>query len=199
MALRPLALADADVRYDASAIGPARAAALFDVLRAEIPWQQQGVHLFGRRVDMPRLTAWIGDADAAYTYSRTRFVPQPWSATLAALRDELQGLTGGRFNSVLANLYRDGRDSVAWHSDDEAELGAQPLIASLSFGAVRRFRLRHRHLAQARPFVIDMAPGSLLVMAGDTQRNYRHDVPKTTRAVGARINLTFRQILIGER
>ena len=199
MTLRAIALADADVRYDASAIEPARAAALFDVLRAEIPWQQQRISLFGRTVDTPRLTCWIGDADAVYTYSRTRFVPQPWTATLAALRAELQGLTGGTFNSVLANLYRDGRDSVAWHSDDEPELGSQPLIASLSFGAARRFRLRHRHLAHAPTFSIDLASGSLLVMAGETQRNYRHELPKTTRPVGERINLTFRRIVVGER
>jgi len=197
MALEPLALADADVRYDASAIEEPRASALFDVLRAEIPWQQHRLLLFGKFVDAPRLSCWIGDADAVYTYSRTRFEPLPWTLAVASLRDELRTITGTDFNSVLANLYRDGRDSVGWHSDDERELGPQPLIASLSFGAPRRFRLRSLHDANAPVFPLDLVAGSLLLMAGATQHNYRHDLPKTARAVGERINLTFRRIVAG--
>ncbi|MEO8011625.1 MAG: alpha-ketoglutarate-dependent dioxygenase AlkB, partial [Dokdonella sp.] len=112
--------------------------------------------------------------------------------------DELAQRLGIRFNGVLANRYRDGQDSMGWHSDDERELGEQPLIASLSFGAVRRFRLRHKN-SGAKPIAIELESGSLLVMAGATQQNYRHDLPKTARAVGERINLTFRRIVTPAR
>ena len=110
------------------------------------------------------------------------------------LREEISDAAGERFNSVLANLYRDGRDGMGWHSDDEPELGGQPVIASLSLGATRRFVLKHRHDPE-RKLAIELPAGSLLVMAGDTQRNYRHALPKTARPIGARINLTFRRIL----
>ena len=103
----------------------------------------------------------------------------------------MQREAGAPFNSVLANLYRDGRDAMGWHSDDEPELGSAPVIASVSLGATRRFVLKHRRDA-ARKLVLELAPGSLLVMAGDTQRNYRHALPRTARPVGERINLTFR-------
>jgi len=140
-----------------------------------------------------RLSSWIGDADAVYTYSRTRFEPRPWTPTLIALRAELADRYGLRFNSVLANLYRDGRDSMGWHSDDEPELGAEPVIASLSFGATRRFRLRSRTTREVA-LTIGLAHGSLLAMRGATQRLYQHDLPKAPKEEGARINLTFRWI-----
>ncbi len=195
MALRAIDLPGADLRFDAQAIAPARATALFDALFAEITWQVQHLRLFGRTIESPRRACWIGDADAVYTYSRTRFEPQPWTPTTAILRDELAACTGVRFNSVLANLYRDGHDAMGWHSDDEPELGPEPLIASLSFGATRRFRLRHRHDRDAPALTLDLGHGSLLLMAGTTQRNYRHALPRSTRVTGARINLTFRRIV----
>lgn len=195
--LRPLPLIDADVRFDADAIPAARAERLFGELRDQISWRRHRLKLFGRELDAPRLSSWIGDRDAAYTYSRVRFEPQPWPPVVAALRDELALRLGVRFNGVLANCYRDGQDSMGWHSDDERELGADPVIASLSFGATRRFRLQHRARAE-KPVAIELGAGSLLVMAGATQRNYRHDLPKTARAVGERINLTFRRILVSD-
>ena len=130
---------------------------------------------------------------AVYTYSGTRFVPHAWTPALAELRDALLAHAGGRCNSVLANLYRDGRDSMGWHSDAEPELGVEPVILSLSFGGVRRFRLRHRRDPRLR-LELDLPAGSLLRMAGSTQQFYRHDLPKTARPVAARINLTFRTI-----
>jgi alkylated DNA repair dioxygenase AlkB len=184
-------LEGADVSYDAAAFAP-RADALFDALHREIPWEQHRLRIFGRDVDSPRLSCWIGDEGTVYKYSGTRFEPRAWTPTLASLRDELAARFGLRFNSVLANLYRDGRDSMGWHSDDEPELGKTPVIASLSFGAVRRFRFRSRE-GKRVVLAIDLAPGSLLVMRGATQRLYHHDLPKTARA-GARINLTFRTI-----
>lgn len=191
----PLALPGADLRYDPQAWPPAHADALFAALHAEIPWQQHRLTLFGREVMAPRLSCWIGDADAVYTYSRTRFTPTPWTPTVASLRDDLERRLGRRFNSVLANLYRDGRDGVGWHSDDEPELGAEPVIASLSFGATRAFRLRSR-ATRAPALSIELAHGSLLVMAGATQRLYQHALPRRVRVDAPRINLTFRSIRV---
>jgi alkylated DNA repair dioxygenase AlkB len=167
--------------------------AWFARLRDEVTWERHRIRLFGREVDSPRLSSWVGDADAVYTYSNARFEPHPWTPALAALRDAVTRWCDAPFNSVLCNLYRSGADSMGWHSDAEPELGPEPVIASLSFGAVRRFRLRHRHDA-SHTLELPLAPGSLLVMAGLTQRNYRHDLPKTARVASPRINLTFRHI-----
>ena len=189
---RRLPLDGADVRYWPHAFTRERADVLFEALRREISWEQHRLKLFGREVAAPRLSCWIGDPDATYTYSRTRFVPHPWTPTLGSLRDDLAARFDLRFNSVLANLYRDGRDSMGWHSDDEPELGAEPVIASLSLGAERRFRLRSRKTGQVA-LAIELSHGSLLVMRGATQRLYRHDLPKVAVA-DARVNLTFRWI-----
>jgi alkylated DNA repair dioxygenase AlkB len=189
-----VALADADVRLT-QFCDAAQAQQWFARLHAEIPWQQQRIRLFGRDVAMPRLSCWIGDADAAYRYSRVRFEPRPWTPALSELRDVLQTLCGQRYNSVLCNLYRDGNDAMGWHSDNEPELGAQPSIASLSFGAPRRFRLRQRRDKRQR-IELELAPGSLLLMAGATQQNYQHDLPRMAHAPESRINLTFRRIFV---
>jgi alkylated DNA repair dioxygenase AlkB len=186
-------LLGADVRL-AQFCNAASAQHWFTRLHAEVPWECHRLRLFGRQVEAPRLSCWIGDADAVYTYSGTRFVPHAWTAACSELRDGLTAFCGERYNSVLCNLYRDGRDSMGWHSDDEAELGTQPCIASLSFGASRRFRLRHRRDPDLR-LEIELPSGSLLLMAGATQRNYRHDLPKSARMVAPRLNLTFRRIV----
>lgn len=181
-------------------LGGTEADALLASLLADIPWEVHRIRIYGREVDSPRLSCWIGDADATYVYSRTRFEPRPWTPPLAGLRDRVALACGASFNSVLANLYRDGRDSMGWHSDDEPELGAQPVIASLSLGAVRRFRLKPRRGgAAANTHAIELGHGSLLRMAGDTQRLYVHDLPKTSARVGPRINLTFRWIDTAKR
>jgi alkylated DNA repair dioxygenase AlkB len=146
--------------------------------------------MFGRRVAFPRLTAWYGDPGAAYTYSGVRNEPLPWTPLLRELRDRAAAAAGARFNSVLLNRYRDGRDGMGWHADDERELGR--VIASLSVGAVRTFELRHR--GDRERIALPLASGSLIVMAGDTQRHWTHRVPKDARAAGERINLTFRWV-----
>ena len=194
MSLSALGLHGADVALDPEWLPRDQAEALFTTLRGAIPWEVHRIRLFGREVDSPRLSCWIGDADAAYTYSGTRFEPRPWPAALLPIRARLAREIGVDFNSVLANLYRDGRDSMGWHSDAEAELGPRPVIASLSLGGVRRFVLKSRCDAGLKQS-IDLPHGSLLLMRGDTQRNYRHALPRTARAVDARINLTFRRIL----
>lgn len=188
-----LPLPDADVRLWQRWLDVGEAERLLAHLRGEIPWEQHRVRLFGREMPAPRLSCWIGDAGATYTYSRVRFEPRPWTPTLEHLRERVSVHCGVAFNSVLANLYRDGADAMGWHSDDEPELGPRPVIASLSLGAQRRFRLRDRR-QRGRSFGIELASGSLLIMAGDTQRHYQHALPRTRAGVGPRLNLTFRRI-----
>ena len=194
-----LPLGDADVRCAWSWLTCDEADALFECLLKEIAWERHRLRMFGRELDAPRLSCWIGDSDATYVYSRTRFEPRPWTPSLLALRDRVEQACDARFNSVLANLYRDGADSMGWHSDDEPELGHQPVIASLSLGATRRFRLRRRLPRGTRATPADtldlrLPPGSLLCMAGATQHLYQHDLPKSAAVTAPRINLTFRLI-----
>ncbi len=172
---------------------------LFETLRARVPWARHRLRLFGREVEAPRLSCWIGDPGASYRYSGATFAPHPWPDFLQPVREAVSEAAGVPFNSVLANLYRDGNDAMGWHSDDERELGPQPVIASLSLGATRRFVLKPRAAdagGDVARHVLDLPHGSLLVMAGDTQRRYRHALPRTARPVGPRINLTFRRILL---
>ncbi|TKR29850.1 alpha-ketoglutarate-dependent dioxygenase AlkB [Luteimonas gilva] len=190
----PLALPGAQLTFDPHWLDAAAARSLFDALMLQVPWETHRIRIYGRLVDSPRLSCWIGDPDAVYTFSGTRFVPHDWPAALRPVRERLNRELGADFNSVLANLYRNGADSMGWHSDSEAELGPQPFIASLSLGATRRFALKNRRDPE-RKLALDLAPGSLLTMAGDTQTNYRHALPRTAKPVGARINLTFRRIL----
>lgn len=168
--------------------------ALYDALMGQVAWEMHRIRMFGRLVDSPRLSCWIGDPGASYVYSRVRFEPRPWPAALAALRPRIDAAAGVAMNSVLANLYRDGRDAMGWHSDDEPELGPRPVIASLSLGGTRRFAFRHRD-DPARKCTLELPHGSLLLMAGDTQAQWRHALPRTARPVPPRINLTFRRIL----
>ncbi|MCW0365044.1 hypothetical protein NB699_000027 [Xanthomonas sacchari] len=188
-----LDLPGAELRWYPEWLDPAVAAALCTQLLHEVPWEVHRIRLFGKLVDSPRLSCWIGDADASYRYSGTRFAPHPWPEALLPLRARLAAETGVAFNSVLANRYRDGRDAMGWHSDDERELGPTPVIASLSLGATRRFVLRHRQQPALRQ-ALELTSGGLLLMAGDTQRLYRHALPRTAKPVGERINLTFRRI-----
>ena len=162
---------------------------LFEVLRAEISWEHHEIGMFGRTVPIPRLTAWMGDA--AYRYSGIVNQPIPWPSALAAVREQLEREVGVGFNSCLANLYRDGSDSMGFHSDDEPELGPEPTIASVSLGARRGFVLKHR--VSGERWSWDLGAGDLLVMRNESQRDYAHAVPKTSRRIGPRMNLTFRQ------
>lgn len=191
-----LDLPGADVRWLPGWLAQAEAAALFAYLLHAVEWEVHRIRLFGRLVDSPRLSCWIGDADASYRYSGTRFAPHPWPPALLPVRARLEAETGVAFNSVLANRYRDGRDAMGWHSDDERELGPRPLIASLSLGAARRFVLRHRQEPTLR-HALELSPGGLMLMGGETQRLYRHALPRTARPVGERINLTFRRVAAG--
>ncbi len=161
---------------------------LFEQLRSAIDWRQEVATVMGRRLPIPRLTAWHGAA--GYVYSGIRMAPAPWTPALLELEKVAEALAGRPFNSVLLNLYRDGRDSVSWHADNEPGLGRDPVIASISLGAVRRFQLKHRRSGER--LALDLPHGSCLIMAGATQHHWLHQLPKTAQPVGARINLTFR-------
>jgi len=174
-------------------LGPEAADAALAAIDAGIAWERHHVRIFGRELPAPRLSCWIGDPGAAYTYSRVRFDPRPWPAVLDPIRTKVAAVAGESFNSVLANRYADGRDCMGWHADDELELGSQAVIASLSLGATRRFVMRRRD-GHAR-CELALHHGSLLVMRGDTQANWQHALPRTAKLVGLRINLTFRRIV----
>lgn len=188
-----VALPQAEISWCRGWLQAAQADALMQALLAQVQWEVHRIRMFGRVVDSPRLSSWIGDPEASYRYSGTQFAPQPWLDALQPLRTRLQAETGQRFNSVLVNRYRSGNDAIGWHSDDEPELGAQPLIASLSLGATRRFAFKRRDGAALKQ-TLELGHGDLLLMGGQTQRHYRHALPRTAKPVGERINLTFRQI-----
>ena len=188
-----LDLADAEVTYLPGALARDVADECFRRLRREVDWQQEEIVLFGVKRLVPRLVAWYGDARAVYRYSGVEHRPLPWIAPLAELKGLAESLSGHPFNSVLLNLYRDGRDGMGWHADDEPELGPDPVIASLSLGATRRFRMRHRR-RRDQALAIDLEHGSLLLMQGATQHHWLHALPKTTHPAGERINLTFRLV-----
>ena len=161
-------------------------------LMSSVEWVKSEIIIFGKPVVLPRLTAWYGDAGAGYVYSGIRNDPLPWNHELLKLRDGVSRRAGVRFNSVLLNRYRSGADSVSWHSDDESELGPTPTIGSLSLGATRRFRLRNKETRETHS--VDLGPGDLVLMHGESQRCWEHCLPKTKREVGERINLTFRVV-----
>jgi len=187
-----LDLPDADLRIAVEFLAADEADQLFLRLRDEIAWDVHALRIYGRVVESPRRSCWIGDAGATYTYSGSRFVPRPWSSALLALKSRVEIACGSAFNSVLANWYRDGQDAMGWHADDEPELGPEPLIASVSLGAERVMRFRRGRCGPSQGWLLPH--GSLLIMAGTTQTHYQHAIPRTTKPLGGRINLTFRQI-----
>ncbi|WP_204102867.1 MULTISPECIES: alpha-ketoglutarate-dependent dioxygenase AlkB [Spirulina sp. CCY15215] len=158
-----------------------------------IKWKQDTIKIFGKKMFLPRLTAWYGDEGQSYTYSGIEQHPDPWIPQLKSIKSKVEDISEVNFNSVLLNLYRTGKDSVSWHSDDEPELGTNPIIASVSFGATRRFSLKHK-ISKDRKVHIDLESGSLLLMKGETQHCWQHQIPKTSKSVKPRINLTFRVI-----
>ena len=168
---------------------------LFTELYTTTLWQQDRITIYGKTLPIPRLQVWMGDPDARYQYSGLALTPQPWSQTVDSIKQHIEKICDYRFNSVLINLYRSGHDSNGWHSDDEPELGENPAIASFSLGATRRFRLRHKYRKDIQPYTFDLVSGSLLLMAGTTQKFWQHCLTKTARPVGPRINLTFRQVI----
>ena len=167
---------------------------LMNALQEEIPWKQEHIKLFGKTHPTPRLTAWHGDTHCVYKYSGVVNQPFPWTPSLLTIKTRIESLSNGAtFNCVLLNFYRDGSDKMGWHSDDEKELGPNPSIASVSFGATRRFDFKHKTEAHNK-FSIQLESGSLLLMQGDMQHHWLHQIPAQKRIQEPRINLTFRYI-----
>ena len=166
---------------------------IFEILLHEVSWKQESMNLYGREVKFPRLTAWYGENDKKYSFSGITLNPAPWTETILEIKDSIESKHGVTFNSVLLNLYNGGADSISWHTDAEPELGANPVIASISLGATRTFQLRHKQTHER--IDLELGNGSLVIMRGDLQHYWQHQVPKTKKAVGKRINLTFRNII----
>jgi alkylated DNA repair dioxygenase AlkB len=190
-----LELEGADVLFEPRFMDREDAAELFSTVHATTDWKAVEISIWGKRVLQPRLICWCGDSGASYKYSGVRLEPQPWTDALLGVRNSIERLSGATFNSVLLNLYRDQNDHMGWHSDDEPDLGEQPVIASLSLGETREFLMRHKARKDLK-VKLPLTSGSLLVMRGATQRNWEHAIRKETARLGQRINLTFRRVLI---
>ena len=192
-------LPDAEIRFYAGFFGSDEADMFLDALMKEINWKQDSMPLYGRMVKLPRETAWYGDQGKSYAFSGMKLDPNPWTENLREIKDRIEQAQGMRFNSVLLNRYRDGNDSVSWHSDSEPELGRNPVVASVSLGATRTFMLKHKRKGIMKN--VELVHGILLLMTGPTQHHWVHQIPKTSRRIahdiGPRINLTFRRILSG--
>ncbi|MEP0889798.1 MULTISPECIES: alpha-ketoglutarate-dependent dioxygenase AlkB [unclassified Leptolyngbya] len=188
-----LPLPDADIQFYPNFLNVSESDRFLTELTQRIQWRQDAITLFGRSLLQPRLTAWYGDPGKSYTYSNLTMMPTPWIPPLLDLKVKADAISGVVYNSVLLNLYRDGNDSMGWHSDDEPELGHNPVIGSLSLGGTRRFMLRHR-FDKTLKHQVELTSGSLLLMRGATQHHWQHQIPKTKRPVSPRINLTFRVI-----
>lgn len=188
--LQPIPIDDGELAFLPQLPLPLSNDAVLRRLLDEIAWREETIYLFGRAQKQPRLSAWYGEA--SYTYSGRTFHPLPFTPLLLELRRAVQEATGKAFNSVLLNCYRNERDSMGFHSDDEPELGPEPAIASVTFGTTRTFILKHKQ----RPATVklDLTDGSLLLMAGTLQRHWRHGINKESKPRGLRINLTFRLI-----
>jgi alkylated DNA repair dioxygenase AlkB len=188
-----LELPDADVTFYPNFFGTSDSDRLLDELYRTTGWRQETIAIEDATIPLPRLTAWYGDPGRTYTYSSITMEPQPWSEPLLEIKRRIEQVSPETFNSVLLNLYRDGRDGVGWHSDNEPELGEFPVIGSVSLGGTRTFALRHKKRRDLK-VELELTHGSYLLMKGTTQRFYRHQVPRTEEPVEPRINLTFRRI-----
>lgn len=165
----------------------------FNLIRQKADWKQESMNRYGRKIAFPRLVAWYGEDYKPYSFSGITLYPSQWFLELLEIKNRIEPIAGVTFNTVLLNLYRDGRDSVSWHTDAEPELGRNPVIASVSLGASRRFQLKH--LYSKEKIEIELTHGSLLIMRGELQHYWQHQIPKTSKTVGERINLTYRVML----
>ena len=192
--MNPFDLPDAELRYQPQFFSPEEADNFYDQLLTSLAWEQKPIRIFGKELMQPRLVAWYGDSGISYSYSGIRLEALPWDPILWKIKEQVEASVGTAFNSVLCNLYRDGKDSMGWHADDEPELGPEPCIASVSLGAERYFHLKHKSNKALPTTKILLEHGSLLLMHGPTQTHYKHQLPKTRKVQSPRINLTFRQI-----
>ncbi|MBF6639946.1 alpha-ketoglutarate-dependent dioxygenase AlkB [Flavobacterium sp. J49] len=184
---------DAEIEYYPNFFETDRSNELFAKLKANIPWQQDHITVFGKTHPQPRLTALFGNEGKPYGYSNIIMQPHPWNPLLMFIKEEIETVCLENFTTVLLNYYRDGKDSNGWHADNERELGRNPVIASVSFGSERSFHLQHNTIKEQK-LKINLEHGSLLIMKGTTQHFWKHQIPKTAKDIGSRINLTFRII-----
>ncbi|WNM20293.1 alpha-ketoglutarate-dependent dioxygenase AlkB family protein [Flavobacterium capsici] len=184
-------LPNASIEYYADFFEKSKANELFEKLKAEIPWQHEDITVFGKTYPQPRLTSLFGNEGKPYSYSNIIMQPNPWNPLLMFIKNEIETVCQENFTTVLLNFYRDGKDSNGWHADNEKELGKNPVIASASFGAERMFHLKHNSIEDQK-LKINLEHGSLLIMKGETQHFWKHQIPKTNKPIGPRINLTFR-------
>ena len=190
-----IAIEDAELYYWSDLLPQTDRDAILHQLIKDTPWRQESVAVWNKTYLQPRLTAWYGDPDSYYTYSGISLAPIPWTDLLLEIKERVETVTSASFNSVLLNYYRDNRDSMGLHSDDERELGPKPIIASVSLGEERRLIMKHRSNTAAKPTRLRLTSGSLLLMKGDTQKYWKHGIAKETRRCGPRVNLTFRRIV----
>ena len=188
-----LPLPDAVFEFYPNFFNQEEADILFDKLMNETPWQQDDITIFGKKITQPRLTCLFGNEGKPYSYSGLTMQPHPWNATIMFLKEKVDKISEQNFTTVLANLYRNEKDSNGWHADNEKELGKNPIIASVSFGEERKFQLKHISDNTVK-LSLNLNHGSLLVMKEGSQINYKHQIPKATQPKNARINLTFRTI-----
>lgn len=188
-------LPDADIILYNSFFTKTESDLLYKKLIENIKWEQHEITIFGKTMNQPRLTAFYGDNNKDYSYSGIRLKPIAWNEDLMLIKSRLEKTTNETFSSVLLNYYRDGRDSMGWHADDEKELGKNPVIASVSFGSTRKFQLKHNSRKDVKKIDIDLSHGSFLLMKGTTQHHWKHQIPKSTKSIAPRINLTFRLIV----
>ena len=183
---------DGTVNYYGKILSSEEANQYFDLLMQNVQWEKDEVIIFGKRITTKRKVAWYGDSEYLYTYSNTTKRALAWIKELSELKQILEELAGMKFNSCLLNLYQNGNEAMGWHSDDEKPLGKNNTIASLSFGAERKFSFKHKQTKQ----IVSLVPehGSLLMMKGATQSNWLHSLPKSKNITQPRINLTFRTI-----
>ena len=167
---------------------------LMENVTKDIVWRNDSISMFGKSYSQPRLTAWYGENNVIYSYSKIKMQALPWTPILLKLKNKLEADLGAKFNSVLINYYRNGLDHMSYHSDNEKELGKNPVIASISFGATRKFSLKHRNNKMTPTISIDLESQSLLVMSGKLQNFWLHKVSKSTKIQAPRLNLTFRYI-----
>lgn len=186
-------LQNASLLYDEQFLSETSADELFDRLMEYRGWRQDHIKMFGKKILQPRLTALFSDNDSAYTYSGLTMHPEIFPKYLLKVKEHCEKKLEQSFNACLANLYRDGQDSMGWHADDEKELGTNPVIASISVGEPRIFHLKHQSI-KGLTYKKRLQHGSLLVMKGETQQFWKHQLPKTKKQIGSRINLTFRRI-----
>ena len=188
-----LNLPDAAIIYYPHFFDKKEADAIFAQLTNDIPWQQDDIRVFGKIHPQPRLTALFGNEGKPYSYSNIKMQPHPWTLLLQKIKSHIEIVSGTNFTTVLLNQYRNGKDSNGWHADNEKELGINPIIASVSFGAERVFQLKHNSISGLKQNIL-LEHGSLLVMKGTTQHYWKHQIPKTAKPIASRINLTFRVI-----